>query len=252
MNAPNRKSFTENVNISLVGEVGSRCPRCSQALIYKKVKSLGKNYEIAHIYPVNPRPHEEVLLRGEERLGDDVNDLENLIALCLKCHNEFDNPRTVEDYRDMVVLKKSIIERLQQQKLVEEHHLEEELSSIIEGLESWSGDGVEQLSLDPKELDEKLDETMRVLTRRRVFDNVTDYYSFIKIRLKYVEEVSPNASERVSIQVKLFYLQQAKRSSDQQVIYGNVVEWFLRRTNGSREACEILVSFFIQNCEIFK
>ncbi|WP_369335499.1 ABC-three component system protein [Clostridioides difficile] len=53
--------------------------------------------------------------------------------------------------------------------------------------------------------------------------------------------------------MRLFYLQQAKTSSSQQQIYKNIVYWLQQKTSStSSEACEILASFFIQNCEIFK
>ncbi|WP_373557726.1 HNH endonuclease [Pseudomonas sp. URIL14HWK12:I7] len=67
--------------------------------MYSKSKTSNKQYEIAHIYPLNPTPPEALLLANEFRLSADVDHLDNLIALCLLCHNEFDNPRTVKEYR---------------------------------------------------------------------------------------------------------------------------------------------------------
>ncbi|MEG6639365.1 ABC-three component system protein [Pseudomonas aeruginosa] len=253
MAASLRKSFSENINISLVSEVNSRCPKCNAALMHAKAKTVTKNYEIAHIYPVNPRAHEEELLKHEERLSEDVNHTNNLIALCLPCHNIFDNPRTIEEYRELLAIKKAILEKKAQIKLVDEYQIETEISQIISALEADEFSADEDLSLDPKSLDEKIDKSMTRLTRSRIEQNVTSYFAFIRTKLRLIEASSPQASERISIQIRLFYLQQAKTSSSQQQIYKNIVYWLQQKTSStSSEACEILASFFIQNCEIFK
>ncbi len=96
------KSPSENTNIVLFNQVDGICPLCDKQLIYKKSGSKYKKYELAHIYPLNPRPEEIKLLEVQERLSDDVNHEDNLIPLCKSCHGEFDKPRTVSEYQDLV------------------------------------------------------------------------------------------------------------------------------------------------------
>lgn len=252
MSVKPRKQFSPNINILLVSEVSSACPKCGRPLMYSKSRTSNKQYEIAHIYPLNPSPAEELLLANEFRLSVDVDHVDNLIALCLLCHNEFDNPRTVEEYREMVRLKQGIIERNRQTKLMDEHQIEAEILKILEALEK-EANGDADLSLDPKELDKKINETMSRLTATKIKKNVSGYYSFVKMKLQLLEAESPNASVIMSVQVKSFYLQQAKTSSDQQAIFKNIVEWIRRRSNSeSTEASEIIASFYVQNCEVFE
>lgn len=63
-------------------KVNGRCPICGGVLVYTKKGKINKSFEVAHIYPANPRPEEKKLLSGEERLSEDVNDLKNVIAVC--------------------------------------------------------------------------------------------------------------------------------------------------------------------------
>lgn len=247
-----RKSFSENANILLVGEVSSKCPKCRKPLMYQKLTSSNKQYEIAHIYPLNPKPHELELLKNEFRLHIEVDHPDNLVALCLLCHNEFDNPRTVEGYREMVKIKQSIMERNRQAKLRDDYQIEAEISKIIDALEQYSEEDID-LSLDPKELDNKINDTMSRLTRNRIKENVSNYFSFVRKKLQLVEAEIPTSSTMISLQVKTFYLLQRKQTHDQQTIYRNIVEWISHRSNSeSSEASEIITSFFIQNCEIFE
>lgn len=253
MAASNRKNFSENINIALVAEVNARCPKCNQALMYEKTTSLNKKYELAHIYPFSPRAHEVILLQNEIRLHQNPDHVDNLIALCLECHHIFDNPRTVEGYREMVAIKKALFEKTQQFKMIDDYQIESEIIQVLQSLEAGDVTSDEELSLDPKSLNEKINKTMSPLTKSRIEQNVTGYFSLIRTKLSLIEKSTPNAAERISIQIKSFYLQQAKGSESQQLIYRNIVAWLQSKTGSpSTEACEILTSFFIQNCEIFK
>lgn len=220
--------------------------------MYEKAKTSNKRYELAHIYPLNPKPKEFELLKDEFRLSDNVDCPDNLIALCILCHTEFDNPRTIDGYREMVALKQSITERTRQSKLMDEYVIENEISKIIDALEHVSDEDIE-LSLDPKELNSKIDDTMSPLTKNRIKENVSNYFSFVRRKLQLVEAESPTSSTMISLQVKTFYLLQKKHTQNQQEIFRNIVKWIRHRSGSeSNEASEIIASFFIQNCEIFE
>lgn len=247
-----RKGFSENINILLVGEVSAKCPKCRKPLMYEKANRSNKKYELAHIYPLNPKPNELELLKDEFRLHEDVDHPDNLIALCILCHTEFDNPRTVESYREMVALKQSIMERNRQSKLMDDYAIENEIAKIIDALEDISDEDVE-LSLEPKELSSKIDHTMSRLTTNRIKENVSNYFSFVRKKLQLVEAESPDSSTMLSLQIKTYYLLQKKETQNQQVIFRNIVDWIRHRSGSdSNEASEIIASFFIQNCEIFE
>ena len=47
-----------------------------------------KIFEVAHIYPANPLSSEVEILADEERLSEDVNSLDNVIAVCRICHKK--------------------------------------------------------------------------------------------------------------------------------------------------------------------
>ena len=54
-----------------------------------------------------------------------------------------------------------------------------------------------------------------------------------------------------SMQIKLCYLKECTHGRSQQEVYNAIVEWLKNMTNGSRDACDVIVSFFVQNCEVF-
>lgn len=129
-----RKQYSGAQNAVLVSQVNCMCPLCIEPLFYKKGISSHKNYEIAHIYPLNPTPSEIALLEKEKRLSEDVNDDDNVIPLCKSCHGKFDKPRTVEEYRHLFNLKKKLIKRSEQEKIWNRYDIEKEISIIIDAI----------------------------------------------------------------------------------------------------------------------
>ena len=92
----NRRIFSDNEKMVLFNEVDGRCPICGSPLTNSKNGKIIKIFEVAHIYPANPLPSEIEVLKDEERLSEDVNSLDNVIAVCRICHKKFDTPRTEE------------------------------------------------------------------------------------------------------------------------------------------------------------
>lgn len=252
MSRPRRKP-TENETALLLSEVENLCPLCSITLMYEKKGQRKKRFEAAHIYPLNPTPEEIELLKDEKRLHEDVNHLDNLIALCRKCHKQFDHPRTVEEYRKLYNLKRELIARSKAREEYHDYQIELEIKQIIFTLVNEFTEATSTpLSLKVLKIDEKTDETLSGLTKRKIINDVTDYYIYIKEQFKLLDKQEQNSFELIATQVKVFYLKLRKTESSQQTIYEQLIEWLFKKTeNSSKEACSIIISFFIQNCEVF-
>ncbi|OTA18060.1 hypothetical protein Xvie_00746 [Xenorhabdus vietnamensis] len=249
-----RHQYSSAQNVALVAQVSRVCPLCDEPLFYQKNGKSYKNYEIAHIYPLNPSDAEVELLKSEERLSKDVNDEDNVIPLCEVCHGKFDKPRAIEEYRELIAIKKRLIQRSGQEALWKTYAIEDEICDIIDALynEYDLNDDCE-ISYQPKNIDEKLNETITKPTKRKIKNNVGDYYIFIKGKLASFDQNDPDLSDMISLQIKTFYLKQKRFGYDQQIIFENIVAWINSKTKPkSSDAAEILASFFIQNCEVFE
>ena len=63
---------------------------------------------------------------------------------------------------------------------------------------------------------------------------------------------TPMTTEIISSQMKTHYLLLKQQGNNQKDIFDAMVNWLQKQTkNDNREACEIIISYFIQNCEIF-
>jgi len=248
-----RKTYSIPQNTALLSQVDSLCPLCDVRLFYNKNGRSQKKYELAHIYPLNPSPEEIKLLKNEEILNSDVNHEDNIIPLCLTCHKKFDTPRTVEEYRQLVKIKKDLIQRDLQKDLMSEYPIEESLSFIVEKLCSHDTDNANNPITDPKEVENKLNNTIDFSTKTQIKNNVREYFYFVKNKFKEMDKIFPGQPESISAQVRAYYIKQKSLSTSQQEIYKNIALWIMKRTNASNNhSVDIITAFFIQNCEVFE
>jgi hypothetical protein len=221
-----RKKYSDAQNVALLSQVSSVCPLCAEPLFYKKGGKSYKNYEIAHIYPLNPTPTEKTLLEHEERLSNHVNDENNVIPLCEICHGKFDKPRTVEEYRMLLGIKKDLIDRSGQEAIWKRYAIEDEISEIIEAIYDDPGfENNTEIEFIPRELDEKLDSTISRPTKIKIKNNVREYFIFIRAKFAELDSAEIDLSEIISLQIKTYYLKQKNMGLNQQAIFDNVVAW---------------------------
>jgi hypothetical protein len=67
-----------------------------------------------------------------------------------------------------------------------------------------------------------------------------------------LKELGTDRFDNIAIQIKSFYKKCGSLSNDKDVVFDQIVEWVkLKSGNDNRIASEIVVSFFVQNCEVF-
>tara|TARA_B110000196_G_scaffold217278_1_gene186581 strand:+ start:3699 stop:4466 length:768 start_codon:yes stop_codon:yes gene_type:complete len=249
---PKRKKPTENMRLVLFDEVSGICPKCSKPLMKKGKVQMTNLFEVAHIYPHSPRSHEIELLKDEELLNDNVDHEDNLIALCRDCHKIFDNPRTIDGYREVVSIKKELQRLTNLKNSWFSNSIDTEINDVIASLASFSGEASEELSLEALKVDAKSDETLNGLVKLKIKNNVKYFYSEIKSKFADLDKAVPYTSEIIYSQIKTYYVKLKKEGLDQTQIFSAMTDWLNNSTNcKNTEVSEILVSFFVQNCEVY-
>ena len=90
------------------------------------------------------------------------------------------------------------------------------------------------------------------ILRRKVEFNACIYYGFIKENMKNLSVQKGLKFELLASEVKTAYLKAKGNTDDKVIIFNSLVEWMKSKvTRTSKEACEVMISFFIQNCEVF-
>ncbi len=103
---------------------------------------------------------------------------------------------------------------------------------------------------DAKMVKEKIDKEKNLHLVKKIENNVMDYFS--EIRTLFIEEQESNdlIYEQVRRKIRNQYL--SRREKTPQEIFNNLVDWLASETNSTdREACEAVMSYFVQSCEVF-
>ena len=91
-----------------------------------------------------------------------------------------------------------------------------------------------------------------MIFKRKVKNDVSSYYSIIREIFRNIDD-SGKKFEKISLQIKAFYIEAVESELTKEEIYDEITKWISIKTKEkySKEVYNIIVSFFIQNCEVF-
>ena len=81
---------------------------------------------------------------------------------------------------------------------------------------------------------------------------IVSEHPYIRDRFKELEGINGFRLDALSLQIKSCFIKMEGLSDNKSDIFDQLVNWVMAKTcSTSREACEAVVSFFVQNCEVF-
>lgn len=250
-----RRKYTPDEKLALLFEVNEVCPLCGKKLIVKKGKKTINLFEIAHIYPHSPSSYELELLKNEERLSKDAEDIENVIMLCSTCHTKHDKYTTVEEYRNLLRIKKQMTIERKCRALYGDYTIDEEINSVVALLAKsclTNSKEYQKLEMSALKVEEKADNTLDFITKITIENYVRIFFPQIKDKFVELDANEEGTFDVIAMQVKAFYMKMKKTNKNQTDVFEQIVEWMFQRTGrNSKIACMIIASFFVQNCEVF-
>ena len=246
-----RKDPTEPERQLYLKEVDFCCPLCGKIIRHSKQKKPTKFYEIAHIFPNRPTKEQYEVLRGLERLGNNSEAFENKIALCKDCHTNQDFHTTKEDYLKLLKIKKRCLEKTELNEATLSLGLETQIADVINKLANITEEEFGTLNYSPVKLTNKFLPT-EILLKNSVMSDVTNYYPYIRDLFKEIEGKNNFRFQVLSTQIKACFLKMEGISSNKTEIFNQIAKWIGYKTGSkSEQANKIIVSFFVQNCEVF-
>lgn len=246
-----------------VNEVGGFCPLCSppKKLTYRR-DGTPSNFTTIQIFPDDLSPEEKpdfVAAIGDEPESHDA--FENRIAVCRDCadrhHTLFGYD--VEEAKRLKAVKESFAKKRKAQQEAYSSELGTQINEVLDAVRTKR---VFDLPED-EEVDLTYDPVMvcrKIPTDEDLCDKVTrmavKHYDKIRLHFFYLDKAQEGTFDETCDQVKKAYRIFARQigHQNQEEIFNQMVRWLNEKTFNSDKyitACEIVISFFVQNCEVF-
>ena len=175
---------------------------------------------------------------------------DNLIALHEECSDRYLLSPTVEEYKKLREIKEEIARNFAAKLAVNSIQLEDDIRTVLDAL-SQIRDASElvQLEYDALHIDEKFEPENFILKNETQLQ-VVMYY-------RYIEKVFSESDadfDMIAAEIKISSQKLEKAGLSQPDVVAQLSEWIQNKAGLSSDrklACNIVVSFFIQNCEVF-
>lgn len=151
----------------------------------------------------------------------------------------------------LIKIKTDLLNEQNIQEQILNQQLEEQILEVIEKLQIFDGNyKLEKKRLPTLKIKQKV-EPQNFTLINEVENHVTIYYRFI-------EELfaESNSYKKVKIHISnVFNILELETNGNQKEIYTKIANWIMQKLNLNDKyelSCKIIVSFFIQNCEVFR
>jgi len=217
----------------LLTESAGFCPNCGRELTVSNNGQTQKVYEVS------------LIDKSAEAKPD------NLLALCPMCYATYlidDNKKLCKELQNK---KKILATHKQSVRLLDDLPLEKGITGVITKIKKLKEKDLVQAALDPKEINKKIDPSQDLALYLSVNNYVTTYFLKIHEIMINLDKRKDIDYEEVQDQMKAIYRRLIRANKSKLEIFTEISEKIHRVTLQDDIFCQIVVSYFIQSCEVF-
>lgn len=252
-NLPPEATVQEN-DFLLLSEANYRCP-VNGAKLWKKVK--GKYTHVYRVVKIYPDDLDEETREAFDRISLPPRSLDmddNKIVLCRECAEKYLEEPTPERYAKLLDCKGVILRRHKREQISAETAIEDEIVDIIKAIASIDDKTELQPFTDALEVKEKI-LPENYLLEVAIRDDVVRYYPFIEKQFSLLDGVEGATFNVIRSEVTTCYEKYTREGLNQVEIFNALADWILESKglgDKHKPAAAVMVSFFVQNCAVFK
>ena len=231
---PKVQSAVRKYGVFLVAEAGSICPNCHQKPLF--AYGDGRNELVYDVVVIDPDESE-----------DDIN---NLIALCPECAAKYLALKTSLDIIRMRDNKKALLDAFDNQDIRAEQHIPDGVRRVIDKIPSIQVPANADLNYDPATVRDKIEiDNLRLYLTVKTQVNV--YFNDVHEAFQQLGRGGKLRFNSFCQQVKYRYVTFRDKGYDQDKIYYEMTKWLSDATGEAWGDCEVVISYFVQKCEVF-
>lgn len=236
----------------LLDECRNRCPICQGKLLGRKRSVPIPKFRRIFIFPLDLDSAERVEFEKLEDAPNDIRGLENQMVLCQDCAQDYEVQTTPREYAYLMQTKRELVRISEAADEAYDFKIEQGINEIL--------DALRHLDIIPQQEDKTRWDAFRVdkkipddlFLQDRVTDNVLKYYRYIEEQFKQRERENRLRFNKIKCEISLCFETYDESGISKKEIYDRMVNWLSDKTNCDRDACAVMISFFVQNCEVFR
>ena len=222
--------------VHLLAETKQLCPydRCFKPLYQDDEGRSAFDYSVVQINP---------------RLKQDTAD--NLIALCPECARKYMFSLTQEKVERLEDIKLKLSSLMESMEFLSEEKIVSGVERVLEKIADIPFDKVIALKYDPTQVIEKMDKTDPALYIE-IRELAGRYYPDVDAIFKQMATEHLCDYDKFCFQMKFQYKALAEQGAlSQREIFDGLSNWMYETTHEEMSFCKVVVSFFVQKCEVF-
>lgn len=243
----------QDTDFVLLQECGNKCPLCKA-----KLTEIRKGVPVPKYIKINIlAPELDATERAEfekvETPPDDLYSLDNQSLLCLKCATDYQINTTPAEYAELLRKKKQLAMAYQLETEAYDINVEFGINKILDALSNLQTipQKEDKTKWTAFRVDRKIPDN--IILQDTVTDFVLKYYRYIEKQYKQREREGRLRFNKVKNEISQCFELYDEAELSQREIFDRIVAWLKEKTNcDSDVACMAMVSFFVQNCEVFR
>lgn len=246
------KTKIDEEDLQYVIDTHFKCPLCGKGLKLGSEEKPLFRYSITSIFPESIKGDKASMFETVRKRPADPEHRSNRICLCPECANQYEASPTTDTYGKLILEKERMIATNKSNSTLDNAGLDDEIAEVLFKLKDIdSFEGLAELRKTAVPIKRKI--RGNKLLEEDITKDVLSYYNYIR---KQLSDLDGNDGEFrvIASQFHTCFTKLDNEISDQEEIYNRIVKWVLdslRMTEKYRAAARIIVSFFVQNCEVF-
>lgn len=219
----------------LLNEENEHCPfpGCGRLLVQTGAGRVAPVYEVGLIDREKPP------------------ELNNLLAMCPRCHAIY----TVDDdkkiRKELHTIKTVLVAHMLSGRMLDDLPLEKGIIGVVRKVTALKEKDLYDAELDPKELKQKISPSDDMALYMMVKTYVTTYFIRLKEIMTSLDKRGEIDYEAMQDQMHALYKRLKKSKKTSVEIFSEIVEKVHHVSLQDDIYCQIVVSYFIQSCEVF-
>jgi len=203
--------------VTLMGECGGSCPRCGK------------------------------LLSSDNSIAFPLNTTESIL-LCLDCAGKVQESE--EERAKMLEHKKTMQEHYRTRDAIATNQLFGEIKELLSIISNGEPLSASALTMVPLKAEQKITDSLLL---RKIRSNVVDgMYEMVNDAIEQLAAENKLNVKKFRKSIKRMYEDAEDSTKSQSEIFNSLVLYLYARAGMKyHEACEILISYFVQSCEVF-